>query len=487
MQTMNNASICATIMNTSRLQDQAGESTLQAPLVQAMLQHADKEQASFHTPGHKGHSSALETLQRLSLDLTELPDIGSLYDGGDVIEQAEELAANAFGAARTLFSSGGCTLCIQTMLLLGVGAGGRVLMARNSHRSAVNAAALLGLEPVWLWPKTTSPNRVEPIAPDDIYKKLREEINIQAVYVTSPDYYGNLCDIQGIAAVCKGAGIPLLVDNAHGSHLGAFSRHPLQLGASMTADSAHKTLPVLTGGAYLHIAKDDKQTTSASAAKAAMALFGSTSPSFPVLASLDAARDWWQQEGKSAYRNTAERVNHIHSVIERSGTMKVGFSYISPEFRDPARLTIDSGNGTGLALAAYFRNCGCEPEYADSQYVVLIPTPFNTEEEWVRLKTAICNYRPFCQEANPPAVFSAMPGSRAPEKVLLPREALLCKSREVSIEDAVGQVAARSVCPCPPGVAVVVPGERIDVFTAKWLKDCGFERILVIENHGNIL
>ncbi len=120
-------------------------------------------------------------------------------------------------------------------------------MARNSHRSAVNAAALLDLDPVWIWPEK---GRVSPQSVDHILKTTPD---IRAVYVTSPDYRGILCDIPALAAVCRTYGVPLLVDNAHGSHLGAFGLHPLALGADMTADSAHKTLPVLTGGAMLHL------------------------------------------------------------------------------------------------------------------------------------------------------------------------------------------------------------------------------------------
>ena len=159
------------------------------------------------------------------------------------------------------------------MLLLGAGPGSRVLMARNSHRSAVNAAALLDLDPVWIWPEK---GRVSPQSVDHILKTTPD---IRAVYVTSPDYRGILCDIPALAAVCRTYGVPLLVDNAHGSHLGAFGLHPLALGADMTADSAHKTLPVLTGGAMLHLS--ERALSYASDPKGAMALFGSTSPPFP--------------------------------------------------------------------------------------------------------------------------------------------------------------------------------------------------------------
>lgn len=140
------------------------------------------------------------------MDLTELPDTGSLYDGGDAIQAAEEEAARQFGAARTFFSGGGCTLCIQAMLMLASG-GGRILMARNAHRSALHTAALLGLDPVWCWPDYTRPTG--PIGADAVEKMLNTDHNIRSVYITSPDYYGNLCDVAGICSRMWAGGDPL--------------------------------------------------------------------------------------------------------------------------------------------------------------------------------------------------------------------------------------------------------------------------------------
>lgn len=449
-----------------------------APLYDALTAHLEKGRASFHTPGHKGRAGILGGLDLLRYDLTELPDTASLYDDCDAIEQAERLAAKAFGAAETLFSAGGCTLCIQTMLLLGAGAGGRVLFARNSHRSAVNAAALLGLQPVWAWP--TGENGQ--ITAADINNALIDHNDIRSVYITSPDYYGNLADIPAISELCKKAGIPLLVDNAHGSHLGAFSLHPLSLGASMTADSCHKTLPVLTGGAMLHIGTgaNHQPLYSRQAAKAAMALFGSTSPGFPVLASLDLARDWWERAGKEAYGQTASFVQALThtAVLENIAVPEV--------MRDPARLTLNTAaiGAGGKQAAEFFRSQGCEPEYADDRCVVFIITPFNTPKEIERLQTAIHQlpieqrHGRFLKNHGTPPVYQP---ETKPEAVLSPREALLKESETVAVKNAEGRIAARSVCPCPPGIPAVVPGELIDGDTAQRLRECGFDSLIVLK------
>jgi arginine/lysine/ornithine decarboxylase len=447
-----------------------------APLYEALTTHVSQNRASFHTPGHKGHADLLNPLHILHHDLTELPDTASLYDGNDSIEQAEDFAAQGFGASQTLFSAGGCTLCIQTMLLLGAGAGTRVIFARNSHRSAIHAAALLGIEPVWAWP---SPDGDGQITALDIAQCVNSCDNIQAVYVTSPDYYGRLADIPAIASVCRHKQLPLLVDNAHGSHLGAFDLHPLALGASITADSAHKTLPVLTGGAMLHIGADC--SCDRSEAKAAMAFFGSTSPSFPVLASLDLARSWWVQEGKKAYRQTADVVRQLQRTAKQAD-IRVDVN----ELRDPARLTLDtlSIGIDGIGAASFFRSQGCEPEYADGRYIVFIITPFNTEEELQRLESAIRGLAVAKQHGqlnNHNARFAYTYAGSKPRFSLAPREALLAPSETIAVSDAVGRISARAVCPCPPGIAAVVPGEIIDGQAAEKLSQCGFQKLVVLK------
>lgn len=451
------------------------------PLANAIGAHLYRKTASFHTPGHKGRAPVLKSLSTLSADLTELPDTGSLYDGGDAIEAAEIQAARAFGASQTFFSGGGCTLCIQAMLLLGAGAGGRVLMARNAHRSALHAAALLGLDVTWLWPDMTEINGFQQPSVESVESSLKADRRIRAVYVTSPDYAGNLCDIAGMAVVCRRAGVPLLVDNAHGSHLGAFERHPLALGAAMTADSAHKTLPVLTGGAWLHIRPG--APVSRVEAKAAMALFGSTSPAFPVLASLDLARRWWEESGPAAFRALAERVEALRRAADASGVVRAAFSERPAALRDPVRLVLDGAPGgvSGGALGAYLRARGCEPEHTDSRYAILIPTPFNTEEEFARLERALRELPAARLSVGAAAGFTPFLADERPEAVLSPRDALLRPAETVPVGEAAGRIAARSVCPCPPGIAAAVPGERLSPALARMLEIAGFSQIVVLK------
>ena len=431
------------------------------PLYQALLAYRSKEYAPFHTPGHAGRAIPAELF---SLDFTELPDTDSLYEADGPILEAEKAAARLFGVPRTLFSAGGCTLCIQTMLRLAAPQGGKIICGRVIHRSAIHTMALLGLEPVWVYPRADAgPGLPGRVCAGDVETALRCTPDARAVYLTSPDYYGVMADIEAISAVCKKYGVPLLVDNAHGTHLKFLSRdrHPTTLGASMTACSAHKTLPVLTGGAWLNIA-DERFV---SGAKGAMSLFGSTSPSYLVMASLDWARAWVEKNAAQAYPVLEQRVRRIREIAAERGIR-------GPEGEcDPTRIALDlAGVGmTGEQGAALFRTHGVEPEYADQGYLVLIATPFHTEEDFRRVEEAVRAVplgKPIERDGLlPPAL---------PEAVMTPRDAVLGLCEEIPLEKAAGRIAAEPACPCPPGVPVVMPGEKITLEIVKFLIRYGF-------------
>lgn len=353
------------------------------PLYTALLRHRALERASFHTPGHKTNPNALPH-DLLSLDFTELPDTDSLFEADGIILDSERHAAQVLGTHRTLFSAGGCTLCIQAMLRLVSQTGKRkILVSRVLHRSAVNAMALLDLEPVWLYPtQDAGPGLPGRIRPETVAAALTEHPDAAAVYLTSPDYFGVLAPIQEIADECKKYDIPLLVDNAHGAHLFYTSQpHPLQQGAAMTADSPHKTLPVLTGGAWLHLADETYEAE----AKDAMALFGSTSPGYPTMATLDLCAAYLEEHGKESYEKLEARVASF-----KEKALALGYTLpLGPV--DPTRLSL--GTRTlgidGNALAECFREHKVEPEHWDSENVVLICTPFNTEEDFLKLERAM--------------------------------------------------------------------------------------------------
>lgn len=424
------------------------------PLYTALLQHKSLNRASFHTPGHKNNLLSLPQ-DLLSLDFTELPDTDSLFEASGPILEAERLAAKLFGAVRTCISAGGCTLCIQAMFRLAAPNGGTVVCSRVVHRNAVNAMALLDLQPVWA-------------LPEDLISTIQKNPGAKAVYVTSPNYYGELLDIPAIAAACKKQNIPLLVDNAHGTHL-MFTQpklHPLTLGASMTACSAHKTLNVLTGGAWLNIADE----RFASGAKSAMALFGSTSPNYPVMASLDLARAWLETH-QDQYINLQKMVGEIKAAAAQHGLA-------APSgLTDPTRITLNTASIglRGTAAAEIFRGAGVEPEFADAVHVVLIATPFNTESDFARLTDAI-ELLPVRQALPVHAELPPLPTAKTSL-----RTAIFAPCETIALENAVGRIAAEAACPCPPGVPVAMPGEELTKEVIEFLRGYGFFSIKVLK------
>ena len=260
----------------------------------------------LHMPGHKGRG-ALE-----ALDITEIRGAEPLYSGGGILRESEEIAAELFGADRTVYSAEGSSLCIHAMLFLAKmraeqrGEKALILAGRNAHRSFLSAAALLGLEVAWLRGENLLTCCPDGITLERALAGLKEKP--AAVYLTSPDYLGNRADISALSRVCRSRGIPLLVDNAHGAYLRFLPRdeHPLTLGADLTCDSAHKTLPVLTGGAYLHISREADPFWRGQADRA-MALFASTSPSWLILQSLDRCN----AELRNGYREKLDRRNAL--------------------------------------------------------------------------------------------------------------------------------------------------------------------------------
>ena len=240
--------------------------------------------ARFHMPGHKGRF-----LPECAFDITEFDGAGDLFADAGIVADSEAVASSLFGC-RTFYSTEGSSLAIRAMLALTTSGGNqRILAGRNAHRAYLSAAVLLGLETEWLCPQDHANYLSCPLTAEQVRRALEDGAEPPAaVYLTSPDYLGHTLDIAGIAAVCREKGVPLLVDNAHGAYLKFLtpSRHPIDLGADLCADSAHKTLPALTGGAYLHLS-DRAARRWEKDVKEAMALFATASPSYLILRSLD--------------------------------------------------------------------------------------------------------------------------------------------------------------------------------------------------------
>ena len=250
-------------------------------------------------PGHKG--------KKYGGDITEIHGADVLYSSKGIIAESQKNAAEMFGSYRTFYSAEGSTLAIKAMLAL-VTEGKekrRILAGRNAHKAFIYGCALLDIIPEWIFPDTFYDICTCEITPKNVEEALKKCNELPcAVYITSPDYLGVQTDIEGISKVCRAYEVPLLVDNAHGAYTAFLekSEHPLHLGADMCCDSAHKTLPVLTGGAYLHISENGKKY--ACGAQNALALFASTSPSYLILSSLDECNAYFEGDYRKELKET---------------------------------------------------------------------------------------------------------------------------------------------------------------------------------------
>ena len=439
---------------------------IKTPIDDFVRAYAEGDTVRMHMPGHKGVGEIEK------YDITEIRGADSLYAPDGIIKESETIASMIFGSY-TFYSTEGSSLAIRAMLYLALvgeraaGKSAKILAGRNAHKVFLSAVAMLDLDCEWL---SAGDDYIScNITPEILSFKLDEMDEMpMAVYVTSPDYLGNMLDISALAEVCHERGILLLVDNAHGAYLKFLtkSKHPIDLGADMCADSAHKTLPTLTGGAYLHISPSlDKSYREG--AKRALELFGSTSPSYLILASLD--------------RTNRFLVEHrqffpgIASVIRSAKyrLVEMGYSLIGTEELKISISTREYGYD-GNELAEILRENGIECEFSDSDHIVFMPSPLNPNG--VRALEASLSAIP---KKDP--LPTAKPASLTPMTLLSIREATMSPAETLPIDECFGRIVAAADVSCPPAVPILMPGELVEPGHIEILRAYGKTHLTVVK------
>lgn len=441
---------------------------MNTPIYDFLKEYIASDFSRLHMPGHKGASTAPELSAMFPFDITEIKGADSLFEAEDIIAESEENASSLYETKATCFSAGGSTLCIQTMISLVCKPKSKIIASRNAHKAFVNTCALLDLTPCFIKPCYNDSFGVSgEVSPESVEEAIKANPDASAVYITSPDYLGVISDVKAIAEICRAHNLPLLVDNAHGAHL-KFTKedlHPITMGATLCCDSPHKTLPVLTGGAYLHISPDCNITKEE--AKARMALFGSTSPSYLIMLSLDLNNKYLAEKARMDFSILEDRVNALYSL---------GLPKISSR-NDITKLTIDCYKlgYDGGELAELLRKAKIECEYSAKRHVVLMLSPFNREIDFERIENFLKNLkrRAPIEEENLTV--------KIPKPALSIREAIFKNSVNVSVENALGRISAETKIKCPPGVPVIVAGEIIDEDAQKILKMSSISSINVIQ------
>lgn len=441
---------------------------MKTPIVSFLKSYQEKSPVRMHMPGHKGAG----ILGFEGMDLTEIYGADELFAAEGIIKESEQNASSLFGCP-TYYSTQGSTLCIQTMCTIlcqdakSKGKKPKILAGRNAHRSFIHVAALLDFDIEWLY--GNSDYLSCKIHAEDLEKAIIES-HPTAVYLTNPDYLGNLLDIKSLASVCKKHNVLLAIDNAHGAYLRFLepSLHPIDLGADLCCDSAHKTLPVLTGGAYLHLSDSLNQVWK-NDVKHFMEYFSSTSPSYLIMASLDATNEVLDTTFRNSLSECIQRVDGLKNTL-----VQYGYTILSGE---PMKITISTKEFgyTGNEIANLLMECDIYPEFYDSDYIVLMPSPYNTKDDLKRLETCLCGIE------RKPILINKPPKLEQSKKAMNVRQALFSSSITLDVSKSLGQVCSSVTVSCPPAILPVIPGEVISESSIEVMKYYGIETVRVVK------
>lgn len=432
---------------------------MNTPIVDFLRKYADSGTLRCHMPGHKG------TLCRY--DITEIKGADSLFEADGIILESERNMSRLYGTEVSFYSTGGSTLCIQTMLTAMKLDGRKITAVRNAHRAFVNAVALLNLDVDWILPEYDNGILSGKINLQTVEEHLKNN-GRTCLYITSPDYTGRLADIKALAKICHKYNAPLLVDNAHGAHLAFMpeNMHPIALGADICCDSMHKMLIGLTGSAVLHTSSERY----AGCLRQCMSMFGSTSPSYLILASLDLCNKYIAEDIRT---DIADNLRYIDDFRKK-------FSYSDSVDGDRFHITLNTGKSgyNGNEIADLLRKNNAECEYSDENLIILLMSPKNTESDYKILLHALEKSFSNAYRHN----IHDMPFlTRLPEKALGIGEAVFMPCEEIPVEQSKGRICASVQVPCPPAIPIAVSGEIINAECIEIYIRYGIKKVLVVK------
>lgn len=429
----------------------------------------------FHMPGHK--RAELDFPDIYSIDITEIEGFDNLHHAEGILWEAQHRAAQLYGAKRTYYLVNGSTCGILAAVSAAVPRGGRILIARNSHKAVYNAVFLRQLSAEYVYPLDTSSGIQGQITPEQVERKLAESPDIKALVITSPTYDGIVSDIAGIAEVVHRFKIPLIVDEAHGAHFGfhpAFPENAVRLGADAVIMSVHKTLPAFTQTALLHLCSDRIDDTEIDRF---LGIYETSSPSYVLMAGIERSLAIVEKQGQQLFACYAAMLEEFRkSVCDLRRLWIPGKEDFPREEAwdfDPGKILIMSRsemNGQQLQ-ERLFRDYGLQMEMAGGSYVLAMTSFMDRQEGFERLSHALHEIDAgLTKDAE--KSFTPREIYRQPEKVMETYEAQEAAHRRVPFLNAVGQVSADTIFLYPPGIPILVPGERLDEQMAESICRC---------------
>jgi lysine decarboxylase len=465
------------------------------PIYSAVKAYTDTNPIPFHMPGHKlGAGIPKELLEDIEkLDLTEIPGTDNLHRPSGAIKEAQRLAAKAFGARETFFLVNGSTVGLHAAIAATTKRGQSLIVGRDCHRSVVDGLLLAGVKPHFVLPQYYKEYEISAgLCVEAVEKALLACPDAVGVLITRPNYYGVCSDVSAIARLVHSYGKLLIVDEAHGAHLAFSPRLPicaLKAGADICIQSAHKTLPALTQGAYLHVGSE---RVDIDRVKYFLDIYQTTSPSYIIMAFLDIAREVMEKNGRRLIDGLLDTIEKSSVEAAQRGIKILGKGLPKGFEQDFTRITIntESLGLSGYDAEKYLRDkCNIQVEMSDLYNIVCISTTADNISSVENLFSGIQSMAGSIRCNKPPVNMSETYfGLKLPKKAAEPYEVLNSKGTKITLRRAFGRISREMIVPYPPGVAIVCPGEVFSTEVVELLQNIVDKGGIVhgIDENGNV-
>lgn len=447
------------------------EKIIKVPILDMLEKHRNKKSISMHVPGHKnGVVLPIEAPQSfssvLSWDVTELAGLDDLHEPEEGIKEAEALLAKFYQTKKSYFLVNGTTVGNLAMILASIEPGDKVLVQRNCHKSVMNGLKLAKANPVFLTPVIESGISIG-VPYETIYNSLNDHLDVKAIILTYPNYYGLGVDLASIIKRAHKKGTLVLVDEAHGAHFAAgfpFPPSAVNLGADIVVHSAHKTLPAMTMGSYLHI---NSELVNQQRVEEYLRMLQSSSPSYPIMLSLDLARAYLESYYDKDKEYLTEQIESFKQYLQRHEELCI-FESENSDIHDPLKLVLYHKNGmSGFELQKLMEQAGVFSELADERHVLLVlpllkkSQPYSFDEIIQRLERI--NWIKGEQTRVSLASNPLKNDQHHMESVLAIsyEEMDIMPRKKISLAHACGEISAETIVPYPPGVPLIQKGEII--------------------------
>lgn len=450
-------------------------SQFETPLFSGLLEHAKKDPIQFHIPGHK-KGAGMDTEFRdfigdnaLSIDLINIGPLDDLHAPKGIIKQAQDLAAEAFGADHTFFSVQGTSGAIMTMVMAVCGPGDKIIVPRNVHKSVMSAIVFSGAVPIFIHPEVDEKLGISHgITTDAVEKALEQNPDAKGILVINPTYFGISADLRKIVEIAHSYDIPVLVDEAHGVHIHFHEQLPLsamQAGADMAATSVHKLGGSMTQSSVLNVREG---LVSPKRVQAILSMLTTTSTSYLLLASLDVARKQLAVKGHELIDRTIQLAQYIRNEINQIDYLLcVGEEILETKAAhdyDPTKLIISVKELglTGYEVEKWLRGMyNIEVELSDLYNILCIVTPGDTKKEADILLKALRELSKNRTDRKDQVITAAVMLPDIPLLALTPRDAFYAETELVPFDDSEGRIIAEFIMVYPPGIPIFIPGEII--------------------------